>query len=299
MGSTQSKHQVMLSTQSAYAIQNFIDSGIIGSLAMSAASGMAFLRIINPSLNWKQILISGICVGLTFDCAILSAGELWTRLKTNLLNNAHKMCYNSISMSKRETLSYTDITKEVIEYIKSLNMPVVKMCAGNEHIANILRQEGIGVHAFDKDPLEQGGVKFGLAGEVEKDYGDHILLITAGFDVEKSVDAYEGNTVILGGNLIPMRLTASYNVYKIHNKHVDLEKVHNLDVHNPTCMLDTSIKDPCYFLIDVRVKYERMINLGYTLVKTFLVRRGSNESHENDTIDTTKYTYQVYQVWQR
>jgi len=82
--------------------------------------------------------------------------------------------------------------------------PFVEACAGSGWMAGQLRQRYADVIAYDcnsyTDPdNEQNVVRKGQNGTFEHLYPERTLLIVNGKDVTKSVEAYSGNKVIVGG----------------------------------------------------------------------------------------------------
>lgn len=134
-------------------------------------------------------------------------------------------CNNTVSCEKMSSFTNSSsrthvfLSSELIHWIKATGLSVLEMCAGNGSNAQALIENGVPCVAFDMFPrndtcmkFDNNGdvcgeepnpnrVRFGLAGTVEDEYPDHILLIISGFECKKSIKAYTGKTVILGSPL--------------------------------------------------------------------------------------------------
>lgn len=98
--------------------------------------------------------------------------------------------------------SYSKLPEQLIDYISKTGYSVTEVCAGNGDNAELLRQQNVVVHAYDLNSIK-GKVQYGINGLVENNNDDNILLISLGFDCERSINNFKGNILILGGYLHP------------------------------------------------------------------------------------------------
>lgn len=121
---------------------------------------------------------------------------------TGYENDIKPMNYASNSYSP----NYTPIPKEVINYIKENKWNIIEMCAGKDGFNNtLLKEADVDIISFDITTGSNENIKYGLAGTVEHNYSDRVLMICNGFECQKSVENYKGNYVIIGGYIIHTR----------------------------------------------------------------------------------------------
>lgn len=107
------------------------------------------------------------------------------------------MCYVP-PPQKCSKYSYAD--ENVLTWLKTRG-PLVETCAGSGWLAHQLRQLGVDIIAYDRELYSNNYTEVIQAenGTVEQQHPDRTLLIVNGFDVVKSVDAFTGNKIIIGG----------------------------------------------------------------------------------------------------
>lgn len=95
---------------------------------------------------------------------------------------------------------YIYATDEILDWLLP-HGPFLEVAAGGGWLAQQLNLKGVDIIAFDRNVHENSyfNVQIRLNGEIEDQYPDRTLLITAGFDVAISVRKYTGNKIILGG----------------------------------------------------------------------------------------------------
>lgn len=96
---------------------------------------------------------------------------------------------------------YISLPVVVIEYIKNQGWSILEMCAGTAHNKRKLEEAGIEVVAYDMFPEDEDEIHFATTGSVEHMYPQSALMILAGLESYKSIEAYTGDHVILGGYL--------------------------------------------------------------------------------------------------
>lgn len=185
-----------------------------------------------------------------------------------------------IPITNKNVTTYSRLTNEIIEYIKSLNRPIIEMYAGSGEIAKQLREREIIVKSFDL--FTNDVVEYGVAGTLEDQYSDHILMILNGTSPEKSIDKYEGDIIILGG---------FGKFCNIKTTYIDLIKPNNLniiEILEINSKINNSIE---YDKIHITMRPDaRTMSKKFNLIKTFLAKL---------EVDNWYNSFYVYQVWER
>jgi hypothetical protein len=200
-------------------------------------------------MNSDHILGAGVAWGCI---ALLNLGIYFYQrrkiLNTHDLNHRHHDCSNTEE-------NYTPLSPEAVDYIASLGVSVTEVCAGNGKNADLLREKGVDVHAYDVKSIT-GKVLYGVNGLIENNHNSDMLMICSGFDVWNSVSRFKGKHLMIGG-----LLTKQPN---LHRK----EYIYSFENMEPV-MPQKCYGDQTYEL-ELRPQYTDIVNLGWKFSKAFV-----------------------------
>ena len=174
---------------------------------------------------------------------------------------------------------YARLPDDLIKYIKSTNKSVLEVCAGNGSVAEGLRSNDILVNAFDV--FSNKFVKYGPSGSVEHLYPDSILMVLNGINVERSIEAFQGNIIILGGygNWCNIKVETIEIMNDPAKPVVTTIENHEISQWNESSLINVKIRPSSKYMSDVR----------YILDKVFFAKLNDDSRWES--------TFYLFQVW--
>lgn len=195
-------------------------------------------------------------------------------------NRNKQVPYCVTPMNKTENFVFIDLHEEVISYIKKQNWSIIEMCAGNGVNLKKLLDAGIDSIGFDLSGSNASLVKYGVAGLVEQNYNDRVLLLIAGINTDKSINSYKGSVVILGGS-------ASYLDLDHFDILPDITQPLNIITNVPLDKYNTGSKA---YQLDIRPCYTFMREHQFKLIQQWIFA----PSNVQEWISVT-----CFQIWIR